>query len=126
MQAALAQNVPSAMPMLADLIANNEDDQPENQVEDDDDLVGEMVLGFEKLRRMSHTELREVITSRVSMLESELREREARRDAIQEARTASRILDLRRERAKRIHRKVNFGSAFAAVASTLLIMIVMV
>lgn len=125
MQAALAQTMPSQMPFPIDLIANNEDDQPENQV-DEDDLVGEMMLGLEKLRRMSHTELRDVITTRVSLLETELREREQRREAIQEARTAAKILDLRRERAKRIHRTVNRGSALAAVASTLLIVMVMV
>ncbi len=126
MQAALAQTMSSQVPFPIDLIANNEDDQPENQVDDEDDLVGEMMLGLEKLRRMSHTELRDVITSRVSLLETELREREQRRDAIQEARTAAKILDLRRERAKRIHRTVNRGSALAAVASTLLIVMVMV
>jgi len=124
MQAAIAEAIPGAMPMPADMIAANEDDQPENQV-DDDDLAREMMAGFDKLRRMSHNDLRDVINSRVSLLETELREREERREAIDTARTAARILDFRRERSKRIHRNVNVGSALAAVASTFLIVAVM-
>jgi hypothetical protein len=42
------------------------------------------------------------------------------------ARTASRILDFRRERAQRIYRNVNYGSAMAAVASTMFIVAIMV
>ena len=125
MQAAIAENMPGLIPLPLDVIANNEDDQPENQV-DDDGLMREVAVGFDRLRRMSHTELRDVIRSRLSMLEHELREREERRRAIDTARAASKILDLHRERAKRIHRNVNFGSALAAVASTFLIVFVMV
>ncbi|MGB0632424.1 MAG: hypothetical protein ACPGRZ_17175 [Alphaproteobacteria bacterium] len=125
MQAAVADALPQGMPMPADMIANNEDDQPENQV-GENDLVGEMMQGFDRLRRMSHTELRDVIGSRVALLEHELYEREARRAALDEAKAASRILDLRRERAKRIHRNVNIGSSVAAVASTFLLVAVMV
>lgn len=126
MQPATAEVLQAPMEMPADMIAGNDDDQPENQIDDDGELVNEMITGVQKLRRMTHTELREVISSRVSLLENELQEREERREAINEARTASRILDLRRERAKRIHRSVNMGSALAAVASTLLIVVVMV
>jgi hypothetical protein len=36
------------------------------------------------------------------------------------------MLDLRRQRAERIQRRVNFGSALAAVASTMLIFVVMI
>jgi hypothetical protein len=125
MQAALAENMPGLSPIPLDLIANNEDDQPENQI-DDDGLMREAVLGFDRLRRMSHTELRDVIRSRVGLLETELREREDRRKALDTARAASKILDLHKERAKRIHRNVNLGSALAAVASTFLIVFVMV
>jgi len=82
--------------------------------------------GFDRLRRMSYTELRDVIGSRVALLEHELHEREARRVALEEAKAASRILDLRRERAKRIHRNVNIGSSVAAVASTFLLVAIMV
>lgn len=124
MQAATAESFPG-MPMPADMIANNQDDQPENQISDDD-LVGEMMIGFDKLRRMSHTELRDVIGTRVTMLENELRGREERRQAIETAKSASHILDFRRERAKRIHRQLNRGSAIAAIASTFLIVAIMV
>lgn len=124
MQAATADAL-SGTPMPADMIANNQDDQPENQIADDD-LVGEMMIGFDRLRRMSHTELREVIGTRVSLLENELRGREERRQAIDTAQSASHILDFRRERAKRIHRQVNRGSAIAAIASTFLIVVIMV
>lgn len=124
MQAATAEAL-SGMPMPADLIANNEDDQPENQIAEDN-LIGEMMIGFDKLRHMSHTELRDVIGTRVQMLENELRGREERRQAIDTAKSASHILDFRRERARRIHRNVNMGSAIAAVASTFLIVAVMV
>ena len=125
MQAALAENMPGLPPLPLGLIANNEDDQPENQV-DEDRLMREITVGFDRLRRMSHTELRDVIRSRLSLLETELRKREDRRKALDTARAASRILDLHQERAKRIHRNVNLGSAMAAVASTFLIVFVMV
>tara|TARA_R110000868_G_scaffold10313_14_gene50655 strand:+ start:25876 stop:26250 length:375 start_codon:yes stop_codon:yes gene_type:complete len=124
MQAAIADALPGN-PIPADMIANNEDDQPENQIAEDS-LVGEMMIGFDRLRRMSHTELRDVIGTRVKLLENELRGREQRREAINTAQSASHILDFRRERARRIHRKVNMGSAIAAVASTFLIVAVMV
>ena len=92
-----------------------------------DDAFGEEIkVGFEKLRAMNHTELRQVITRRVELLETVLRGREERRAAIDTARLASRMLDLRRERALRIQKRVNFGSALAAVASTMLIVAVMV
>ncbi|MDE0797205.1 MAG: hypothetical protein OSB76_16575 [Alphaproteobacteria bacterium] len=65
----------TGIPIPAAMIANNQDDPPENQVYDDD-LVGEMMIGFDKLRRMSHTELRYVIGTRVSLLENELRGRQ--------------------------------------------------
>ena len=69
MQAAVAEALPEGMPMPADMIANNEDDQPENQI-DEPDLVGEMMQGFDRLQRMSHTELRDVIASRVALLKT--------------------------------------------------------
>jgi hypothetical protein len=85
-----------------------------------------VIIGFDRLRRMSHTELRDVIGSRVALLENELRGREERRAAIDTANSASQILDFRRERAKRIHRQVNRGSAIAAIASTFLLVAIMV
>ena len=125
MQAAVAETLPGGMPMPADIIAANEDDQPENQI-GEKDLMDEMLTGFDRLRRMNHNELKAVIGSRVALLENELYEREERRLALEEAKTASKLLDLRRERAVRIHKNVNFGSSLAAVASTLLITAVMV
>ena len=92
----------------------------------DDDVVGEVIIGFDRLRRMSHTELRDVIGGRVALLENEFRGREERRAAIDTANSASQILDFRRERAKRIHRQVNRGSAIAAIASTFLLVAIMV
>lgn len=94
---------------------------PEN-----DPILDEIRVGFEQLRKMNHTELRQVISRRVEMLENVLREREDRRAAIETARLASRMLDLRRNRALRIQRRVNIGSTLAAVASTFLIVAVMV
>lgn len=91
-----------------------------------DELGEEIKVGFEKLRAMNHTELRQVITRRVELLETVLRDREDRRAAIDTARLASRMLDLRRERALRIRKRVNFGSTLAAVASTMLIVAVMI
>jgi hypothetical protein len=124
MQAAAA-NALSGMSIPADMNANNQDDQPENQVSVDY-LVGEMMIGFDKLRRMSHTELRNAIGTRVSLLENELHGRAERREVIDTAQSASQILYFRRERAKRIHRQVSRGSAIAAIASTLLIVAIMV
>ena len=92
-----------------------------------DNALGEEIkLGFEQLRAMNHTELRQVIARRVELLETVLRDRKDRREVIDTARLASRMLDLRRERALRIRKRVNFGSALAAVASTMLIVAVMV
>lgn len=91
-----------------------------------DPMMDELRIGIEKLRAMSPKELRSVIASRVEMLETELKEREQRREAIQTAKLAARIYDLRHERSRRIHKTVNVGSAIAAVASTVLLIFVMV
>ena len=105
-------------------------DMPADQIEarhaDGNPLLDEIRLGFDELRAMSHDELRQVIDQRVAMLETVLREREDRRAAIDTAKLASRMLELRRDRAVRIHKNVNVGSAIAAVASTLLIVAVMI
>lgn len=91
-----------------------------------EDLMEEVRVGFEELCKLNHTELRNVISDRVRMLQTELTEREARREAIDTAQMANKLLESRRERAIRIQRQVNMGSAFAAVASTFLIVAVMV
>ena len=93
---------------------------------DADPMMDEVRIGIEKLQAMSPAELRSVIASRVDMLETELKEREQRREAIRTAKLAAKIYDIRHERSCRIHKTVNVGSAIAAVASTLLIIIVMV
>lgn len=91
-----------------------------------DGLLEEARVGFEELRQMSHVELRGVISDRVALLEGILREREERREALQTARMASKLLNIHRERSIRIRRQVDFGSTLAAVASTLLIVAVMI
>lgn len=91
---------------------------------DDLSMQEEIRIGFEKLRTMSPAELRQVIRERVNLLETVLREREQRRAALETARLASRILDYRRERSRRLHRQVNLGSALAATFTTLLIVYV--
>jgi hypothetical protein len=105
-------------------------DMPVDQIEADqtqaNPLLDEIRVGFEELRAMSHDELRHVIDKRVTMLETVLREREERRAAIDTAKLASRMLEVRRDRAVRIHKNVNIGSALAAVASTMLIVAVMI
>ena len=82
--------------------------------------------GFARLCRISQTELRDVIGSRVVLLENELNEREARRAVMDGVEAASSILDLRRERAKRIRRKANIGNSVAAVSSKFLLVAFMV
>ncbi len=118
---------PNTMPpdMPPDMI-----DMPVEQIEADhatsNPLLDEIRVGFEELRAMSHDELRQVINKRVTMLETVLQERDERRAAIDTAKLASRMLEVRRDRAVRIHKNVNLGSALAAVASTLLIVAVMI
>ena len=125
MNAAAAQSIATPNTMPPDMI-----DVPAEQTEADsakaDPLLDEIRVGFEELRAMSHDELRQVINKRVTLLETVLREREERRAASDTAKLASRMLEVRRDRAVRIHKNVNLGSAVAAVASTLLIVAVMI
>lgn len=86
-------------------------------------LLEEARFGVERLSRMSHDELRKVIADRVHMLETELRERESRRAAIEEAIIAQRVLEARRRRARMIRRKVNIGSSLIAAMFTGLIVV---
>lgn len=81
-------------------------------------LIEEARLGVERLARMSHDELRREIAKRVDMLENVLKEREERRLAIEEALAAQRLLDARRDRARRIRRRVNVGSSLVAATFT--------
>ncbi len=125
MSTAAAQSIATPNTMPPDMI-----DMPVEQIEADqatsNPLLDEIRVGFDELRAMSHDELRHVINKRVSMLETVLRDREERRAAIDTAKLASRMLEVRRDRAVRIHKNVNLGSALAAVASTLLIVAVMI
>ncbi len=120
-----AQSIATPNTMPPDMI-----DMPVEQIEADhatsNPFLDEIRVGFEELRAMSHDELRQVINKRVTMLETVLHEREERRAAIDTAKLASRMLEVRRDRAVRIHKNVNLGSALAAVASTLLIVAVMI
>lgn len=125
MSTTAAQISATANPMPPDMVAVPVDEIEAGQAESDP-LLDEIRVGFEQLRAMSHDELREVINKRVMLLETVLREREERRAAIDTAKLASRMLEVRRERAVRIHKNVNVGSAIAAVASTLLIVSVMI
>lgn len=79
-------------------------------------LAEEIRVGLDRMRRMSHDELRNLVQSRIRMLDSVLTEREQKREAIETARLASAVLDHRRTRAHTIHRRVDAWSAVAAVA----------
>ncbi len=145
MNAAVAEAIPQPQaPMPADMLTLTSEDGDEpphpetdetearrlaaaiNGAEAENPLIDEIRIGFEQLRAMDHNELRAVITKRVELLESVLRERDDRRAAIETARLASSMLDLRRERALRIQRRVNLGSTLAAIAGTVLIVAVMI
>lgn len=125
MSTAAAQSIATPNILPPDMI-----DMPVDQIEADQakesPLLDEIRVGFEELRAMSHDELRQVINRRVTLLETVLRERDDRRAAIDTAKLASRMLEVRRDRAVRIHKNVNLGSALAAIASTMLIVAVMI
>ncbi len=81
-------------------------------------VMEEARAGIEKLRVMSPAQLHSVITERVHMLDTVLKERGERTAAIEDAMLAQRVLEIRRARAKRIRRKVNIGSSVAAAMFT--------
>ncbi len=83
-----------------------------------EEIEAEARLGIERLRSMSPAQLRGVITERVELLDSVLKEREERAAAIEEAQLAQRVLEVRRQRARRIRRKVNIGSSLIAAMFT--------
>ena len=78
-------------------------------------LAEEIRVGLDRMRHMSHDELRQLVQSRVALLNSVLLEREQRHEAIETARIAAGVLDYRRERAHSIKRHVDAWSAVAAV-----------
>lgn len=77
-------------------------------------LAEEIRVGLDRMRHMSHDELRALVASRVTMLENVLKEREQRREALETARLAASLLEIRRERSEAIRRHVNAWSAVAA------------
>lgn len=86
-------------------------------------MFDEAKAGAERLMRMPPDELHALIAKRVKMLDTELKEREARRTAIEEALAAQRVLDARRQRARRLRRKVNIGSSVVAAMFTGLVVV---
>ena len=76
------------------------------------------MAGVESLLKMPPDELRGVIAKRGELLDTELKEREGRRKAIDEALAALQILDAKRQQAKRVRQKVNIGSSVAAAIFT--------
>lgn len=110
---------PTTAPSVAgDLLALAQRAEMVGATESASALLDEARLGVERLSKMSHDELRRVIADRVRMLDNGLREREARRAAIEEATAAQRLLEARRERARRIRRRVNIGSSIVAAMFT--------
>ncbi len=87
-----------------------------------EEIEAEARLGIERLRAMSPEQLRGVITERVQLLDSVLKEREERAAAIEEAQLAQRVLAVRRQRARRIRRKVNIASSLIAAMFTGVVM----
>ena len=82
----------------------------------DDSLREQALLGIEKLRRMSHDELKSLIAHRVDLLQTEIKNRDLRENLIGEAQLASRVLSFRRNRGRRLTKMVNVGSSLVAAA----------
>lgn len=120
---ARVQNDPAAE-VAAAIAAAREESAP--AIDGENKLMDEIQIGFDQLRQMSHEDLRQVIMRRVHMLDNVLREREDRRAAIETARLAQRMLEIRRERALKIKRRVDRGSALAAAACTVIIFVAMI
>ena len=92
----------------------------------DENLREQALLGIEKLRHMSHNELKTLIAHRVEMLQTEIKERDDRQKIIGEAQLASRVLSFRRVRARRFTKRVNVGSSLIAVAFAAFMVISMI
>ena len=120
MSAALAEKISDAPATAAPVMVTATPDDANGG-----NPLNEVRLGFEQLRVLNHDDLRKVISRRVDMLETVLRERGERRAAIDTAKLASKMLDLRRQRALRIRKRVDIASAIATIAGTVLIFVVM-
>jgi len=79
-------------------------------------LAEEIRVGLDRMRHMSHDELRDLVQSRVRMLDGVLADRDEKRAATETVRLATAVLDHRRARAFTIHRRVDKWSAVAAAA----------
>ena len=93
-------------------------DEAHDEDADGPDMIEEVLIGLDRLRRMSHTELAEAIESRVAMANSTLLEREEAREAWQTARHADHVLQFRKARTRRFTRYVDFASGMTAAAAT--------
>lgn len=82
------------------------------------EVFDEARAGAERILKMRPDELNALIARRVKMLDTELKEREARRLAIEEAMMAQRVLAARRQRARQMRKRVNIGSSLVAVMFT--------
>ena len=82
------------------------------------EVFDEARAGAERLLKMPPAELQALIARRVKMLDNELNERESRRVAIDEAMAAQRLLAARRQRARKMRKRVNIGSSLVAVMFT--------
>ena len=89
------------------------------------EVFDEARAGAERLLKMPPAELRDLIASRVKMLDTELKEREDRRAAIDEALVAQRLLTARRQRARKMRKRVNIGSSLVAAMFTGLVVVSM-
>jgi hypothetical protein len=78
-------------------------------------LAEEIRVGLDRMRHMSHDELRDLVQSRIRMLDNVMTEREQKKAAIETARLAAGVLEIRRERAHTIRRRVDAWSTAAAV-----------
>ena len=89
------------------------------------EVFDEARAGAERLLKMPPDELRALIASRVKMLDTELSDREARRAAIEEATVAQRVLAVRRQRARKMRKRVNIGSSLVVAMFTGLVVVTM-
>ena len=102
---------PAVPPAVAMAAGGGSDDDLTNE-----NLRAEALAGVEKLRQMAHDELRQLIAQRVTMLQTELKDRDSRREALEEAQIASKILVFRRNRARKLTSKVNVASSLVAAS----------
>ncbi len=89
------------------------------------EVFDEARAGADRLLKMPPDELRALIARRKQMLDTELSEREARRAAIEEAMVAQRVLAARRQRARKMRKRVNIGSSLVAAMFTGLVVVSM-